>query len=174
MVVSARPGPRLGPMPPKRKDQVLVGFAGMASVPRGWSSSTSVPMAGSIHDYISEFDCVVTANYVLDKLMEVVKSLSKFPERGSYPKELVGLGIKEYRPCTFPAHLAPAHQAQATADFPDHLHPMAAQLDNPAGGLQRRSDVCRAKVDCNTRQPNGFVSQLEFVGRRVRDRKGLQ
>ncbi len=51
----------------------------------------------AIHDYISEFDCVANANYVLDELMEVVKSLSKFPERGSFPKELVSLGIKEYR-----------------------------------------------------------------------------
>ena len=55
----------------------------------------------AIHDYISEFDCVANANYVLDKLMEVVESLSKFPERGSYPKELVGLGIKEYRQTFF-------------------------------------------------------------------------
>ena len=55
----------------------------------------------AIHDYISEFDCVANANYVLDKLMDVVESLSKFPERGSYPKELVSLGIKEYRQTFF-------------------------------------------------------------------------
>ncbi len=55
----------------------------------------------SIHDYISEFDCVANANCVLDELMEVVESLSRFPERGSYPKELVGLGIKEYRQTFF-------------------------------------------------------------------------
>ena len=55
----------------------------------------------AIHDYISEFDCVANANYVLDKLMDIVESLSKFPERGSYPKELVGLGIKEYRQTFF-------------------------------------------------------------------------
>ena len=55
----------------------------------------------AIHDYISDFDCVANANYVLDKLMDVVESLSKFPERGSYPKELVGLGIKEYRQTLF-------------------------------------------------------------------------
>ena len=55
----------------------------------------------SIHDYISEFDCVANANYVLDELMDVVESLSKFPERGSYPKELVGLGIKEYHQILF-------------------------------------------------------------------------
>ena len=55
----------------------------------------------SIHDYISEFDCVANANYVLDELSEVAQSLSEFPERGSYPKELVGLGIKEYRQSFF-------------------------------------------------------------------------
>ena len=55
----------------------------------------------AIHDYISEFDCVANANYVLDELMNVVESLSRFPERGSYPKELVGLGIKEYRQTFF-------------------------------------------------------------------------
>ena len=55
----------------------------------------------AIQDYISEFDCVANANYVLDELMAVVESLSRFPERGSYPKELVGLGIKEYRQTFF-------------------------------------------------------------------------
>ncbi|WP_028456633.1 type II toxin-antitoxin system RelE/ParE family toxin [Chitinilyticum litopenaei] len=55
----------------------------------------------AIHDYISEFDCVTNANQVLDELMVVVDSLSQFPARGSYPKELVGLGIKEYRQTLF-------------------------------------------------------------------------
>lgn len=55
----------------------------------------------AIHDYISEFDCVAKANYVLDQLMELVEKLSRFPERGSYPKELVALGIKEYRQTSF-------------------------------------------------------------------------
>ena len=55
----------------------------------------------SIHDYISEFDSVANANHVLDRLMEVVEGLARFPERGSYPKELVALGIKEYRQTAF-------------------------------------------------------------------------
>lgn len=55
----------------------------------------------AIYDYISDFDCVDNANYVLDELLDVVERLSKFPERGSYPKELVGLGIKEYRQTFF-------------------------------------------------------------------------
>lgn len=55
----------------------------------------------SIHDHISEFDSVANADHVLDRLMEVVEGLARFPERGSYPKELVALGIKEYRQTSF-------------------------------------------------------------------------
>lgn len=55
----------------------------------------------SIHDYIAEFDSVANANHVLDRLMEAVDGLARFPERGSYPKELVALGIKEYRQTAF-------------------------------------------------------------------------
>jgi len=55
----------------------------------------------SIHDYISEFDSVANANHVLDRLMEVVERLAQFPERGGYPKELVEVGIKEYRQTAF-------------------------------------------------------------------------
>ena len=55
----------------------------------------------SIYDYIAEFDSVANADHVLDRLMEVVQNLAQFPERGSYPKELVALGIKDYRQTTF-------------------------------------------------------------------------
>lgn len=55
----------------------------------------------AIHDYIAEFDCVAGANHVLDELMKVVKRLSRFPQSGSYPKELVSIGIKEYRQTFF-------------------------------------------------------------------------
>jgi toxin ParE1/3/4 len=55
----------------------------------------------SIHDYIAEFDCKADAGYVLDRLLEVVASLAAFPERGAYPKELVALGIRDYRQTAF-------------------------------------------------------------------------
>jgi toxin ParE1/3/4 len=55
----------------------------------------------ALHDHIAEFDCLANANYVLDKLMQVVLNLTRFPERGSYPKELVALGIREYRQASF-------------------------------------------------------------------------
>lgn len=55
----------------------------------------------AIYDYIAGFDIVANASHVLRQLQEVMESLSRFPERGSYPKELVALGIKEYRQAAF-------------------------------------------------------------------------
>ena len=55
----------------------------------------------SIYDYIAEFDCKANADYVLDRLLEVVESLSTFPERGACPKELAALGIRDYRQTAF-------------------------------------------------------------------------
>ena len=55
----------------------------------------------SIYDYIAEFDCRANADHVLDRLLEVVESLSTFPERGAYPKELIALGIRDYRQTAF-------------------------------------------------------------------------
>ena len=54
-----------------------------------------------IYDYIAEFDSLSNADYVLDQLMEVVEGLANFPERCSYPKELLALGILEYRQAFF-------------------------------------------------------------------------
>lgn len=54
-----------------------------------------------IYDYIAEFDCVGNAGYVLDQLTAVTERLSQFPQRGSYPKELLALGIREYRQTFF-------------------------------------------------------------------------
>jgi len=55
----------------------------------------------AIHSCIFEFDCVASANDVLDALIDVAENLSRFPERGSHPRELLGLGIKEYRQTLF-------------------------------------------------------------------------
>ncbi len=55
----------------------------------------------SIYDYIAGFDCKTNADHVLDHLLGVVESLSAFPERGAYPKELIALGIRDYRQTAF-------------------------------------------------------------------------
>ena len=54
-----------------------------------------------LYDYLCEFDCVANADHLLDELTKVVDALSRFPERGSLPKELAGLGIKEFRQVFF-------------------------------------------------------------------------
>lgn len=55
----------------------------------------------SIHDFIAEFDSPANAECVLDELIKVAQRLAEFPERGSHPKELAALGIKDYRQTAF-------------------------------------------------------------------------
>ena len=55
----------------------------------------------SIYDYICEFDGPDQANHLLDRLMGVIERLAEFPDRGSYSKELLALGIKDYRQTAF-------------------------------------------------------------------------
>lgn len=55
----------------------------------------------STYDHIGEFDCKANADDVLDRLLEAVETLSTFPEHGAYPKELVALGIRDYRQTAF-------------------------------------------------------------------------
>lgn len=54
-----------------------------------------------IHDYIAEFDSPANADRVLDRLLDAAEKLAEFPERGSWPKELLALGIREYRQTFF-------------------------------------------------------------------------
>jgi toxin ParE1/3/4 len=54
----------------------------------------------AIYAYVAAFDSLANANHLLDQLMAVVEGLSRFPDRGNYPKELAALGIKEYRQTT--------------------------------------------------------------------------
>ena len=54
-----------------------------------------------LFDYIAEHDSNASANHVLDRIEKSIESLSSFPERGSFPKELLALGIKDYRQVFF-------------------------------------------------------------------------
>ncbi|MFM9884179.1 MAG: type II toxin-antitoxin system RelE/ParE family toxin [Burkholderiales bacterium] len=54
-----------------------------------------------IYDYIAEYDSVVRADHVLERLVKVAQSLSTFPKRGVHPRELLSLGIREYRQSLF-------------------------------------------------------------------------
>ncbi len=54
-----------------------------------------------IYDYVAQHDDVTNALHLLERIEKVIESLSTFPERGSYPKELSALGIREYRQTFF-------------------------------------------------------------------------
>lgn len=55
----------------------------------------------SIYDYIAEFNSAANADHVLDSLLKVTQSLTSHPERGAHPKELIALGIRDYRQTSF-------------------------------------------------------------------------
>jgi len=54
-----------------------------------------------LYDHIAEHDTPGNAAHVLDRIEKTLQSLSTFPERGSHPKELLALGIREYRQTFF-------------------------------------------------------------------------
>lgn len=55
----------------------------------------------SIYDYSAEFDSPANADSVLAQILEVAERLAIVAERGSHPKELLALGIREYRQIVF-------------------------------------------------------------------------
>ena len=54
-----------------------------------------------LYDYIALHDAPQKADYVLDRIEKAFARLSEFPERGAHPKELLALGIREYREIFF-------------------------------------------------------------------------
>ena len=54
-----------------------------------------------ICDYIEQYDAPGKADYVLEQIERAFSSLAKHPNRGNYPKELLGIGIREYREIFF-------------------------------------------------------------------------
>ncbi len=54
-----------------------------------------------LHRYIAEQDSLAAADHVLDRIEKLFQSLATVPERGHYPKELVALGLREFREVFF-------------------------------------------------------------------------
>lgn len=55
----------------------------------------------AIYDYVADFDSPASTGHVLDKLFETIETLMTFPERGSHSKELLVLGIRDFRQTFF-------------------------------------------------------------------------
>jgi len=54
-----------------------------------------------LYDYIAQYDLPEKADHVLAQIERGLTSLSEYPDRGTYPKELLALGIREYREVCF-------------------------------------------------------------------------
>ena len=54
-----------------------------------------------LYDYITVHDSPRKADHVLEQIEQTLSTLAEFPERGVYPKELLKLGIREYREIFF-------------------------------------------------------------------------
>ncbi len=54
-----------------------------------------------LYDYIAEFDSPASAESVLERLLAAAESIARFPERGAHPRELLALGIRDYRQVYF-------------------------------------------------------------------------
>jgi len=54
-----------------------------------------------LYDHIALNDTPQKADYVLEQVERAFSRLSEFPERGAYPKELLAIGIREYREVFF-------------------------------------------------------------------------
>jgi len=50
-----------------------------------------------LYNHIESHDALEQADYVLDKIEQAFSSLSENPERGAFPKELLAVGLREYR-----------------------------------------------------------------------------
>jgi toxin ParE1/3/4 len=54
-----------------------------------------------LYQYIAIHDAPGKADHVLTNIEKIFGSLSETPERGVYPKELIALGIRDYREIFF-------------------------------------------------------------------------
>ena len=54
-----------------------------------------------LYDYIALHDSPQKADYVLEQIERAFARVSELPERGAHPKELLALGIREYREIFF-------------------------------------------------------------------------
>ncbi len=55
----------------------------------------------AIVSFLLEREGPTIAEHVLSGLLDTADNLTKFPERGSHPKELIKLGIREFRQVMF-------------------------------------------------------------------------
>lgn len=54
-----------------------------------------------VYDYVARHDAPGKAEHVLGRIEQALDSLSDSPQRGAYPRELLAMGIREFREVFF-------------------------------------------------------------------------
>ncbi|HEY6000418.1 MAG TPA: type II toxin-antitoxin system RelE/ParE family toxin [bacterium] len=54
-----------------------------------------------LHDYVARHDAPGKAEHLLRRIEQAFERLSETPQRGAYPRELLAMGIREYREVFF-------------------------------------------------------------------------
>jgi len=87
-----------------------------------------------IHSYLFERESQAAADELLDSLSKLVTNLARLPNRGSHPKELLALGIQQYRQ----AILGPYRIIYRVADDRVYIHLVADARRDVQALLARR------------------------------------
>jgi len=66
-----------------------------------WLTDDAARDLSEVLDYLAAAHGPADADYVLGRIEQAFLDLSESPERGAYPKELLNLGIREYREVFF-------------------------------------------------------------------------
>ena len=66
-----------------------------------WLTNDAAADIEALYDYIVLHDAPQKADYVLEQIEKAFSKLSGFPERGAHPKELLAIGVREYREIFF-------------------------------------------------------------------------
>jgi toxin ParE1/3/4 len=54
-----------------------------------------------LYDFIADADAPAQAEYVVDRIEAAIDKLAALPGRGSHPKELLALGVRDHRQTFF-------------------------------------------------------------------------
>lgn len=87
-----------------------------------------------IVDYIARHDSALSAERALSHLLEASESPAGFPKRGSQPRELLRLGIREYRQTLF----KPYRMVYRIIGDTVYIHLIADERGNMQALLERR------------------------------------
>ena len=87
--------------------------------------------------FVTANDTSAKADALLDKILATAQSLATAPQRGSIPRELLALGIREYRQTTFKPYRL-IHQVQVLPKSVVHIVLVVDGRRDMASVLQQR------------------------------------